>query len=725
MMELALSLEQIGVEDRERVGGKGFALAKMAESGMRVGEALCITVDAYHQYLAATGLGARILMELNRKDFAEVRWEEMWDVALRIRSLFIKADIPGDLRALLRKAIGPELSDKRLVVRSSAPGEDSLQASFAGLHESYVNVRGADSVLEHVKLVWASLWSDRALLYRQELGLDVEKSSMAVLIQPLIVGERSGIVFGVDPNDPHQAVIESVYGLNQGLVDGSIEPDRWLLDRKSGAMISHEPAHREQAMVAAPEATRLETLSPGQQASPPLSDAEVMRVFRLALQAEELFGSPQDVEWTFVGNQLYVLQSRPITTLAGEEKRDNRAWYVSLRRSFENLKALRRKVEVELIPEMEREAKAFAEVTLSNLSDPELAEELARRQRAQDKWLQIYWDDFIPLAHGIRLFGQVYNDTVRPADPYEFMDLLGATEMASLERNRRLEKMAHMIREDSELCQRLSDRDYPEPDHLFARALDLFIEKFGALSCSVDLCTQGQGGIVRLLLEMASRPGAKERFKTKDIKALADSFFSRFEGEKRVEMEELWDLGRASYRLRDDDNIYLGMIQRQLRLAVEQGKRSLSSRGNTEFEALDPMEVINALNDPNYEPKTAVASQENETDFEIRPRQMVGQPASPGVVRGSARVVDDPSNLFEFKAGEILVCDAVDPNMTFVVPLAAGIVERRGGMLIHGAIIAREYGLPCVTGVPNAASLIHTGDQLTVDGYLGIVVKHS
>ena len=89
---------------------------------------------------------------------------------------------------------------------------------------------------------------------------------------------------------------------------------------------------------------------------------------------------------------------------------------------------------------------------------------------------------------------------------------------------------------------------------------------------------------------------------------------------------------------------------------------------------------------------------------------------------GKARVVLDSSDLFHFKSGEILVCDAVDPNMTFVVPLAAGIVERRGGMLIHGAIIAREYGIPCVTGVPDAAKLIRTGDRITVDGHLGIVI---
>jgi phosphoenolpyruvate synthase/pyruvate phosphate dikinase len=105
----------------------------------------------------------------------------------------------------------------------------------------------------------------------------------------------------------------------------------------------------------------------------------------------------------------------------------------------------------------------------------------------------------------------------------------------------------------------------------------------------------------------------------------------------------------------------------------------------------------------------------------LKARQIVGQPAGPGLARGQARVILNHADLFHFKAGEVLVCDAVDPNMTFVVPLATAIVERRGGMLIHGSIIAREYGIPCVTGVPNAVTLIHSGDTLTVDGYLGIV----
>jgi phosphoenolpyruvate synthase/pyruvate phosphate dikinase len=112
---------------------------------------------------------------------------------------------------------------------------------------------------------------------------------------------------------------------------------------------------------------------------------------------------------------------------------------------------------------------------------------------------------------------------------------------------------------------------------------------------------------------------------------------------------------------------------------------------------------------------------DEDKDFQLKPRQLLGQPAGPGLAFGPARVVKGASDLFAFQSGEVLVCDAVDPNMTFVVTLAAGIVERRGGMLIHGAIIAREYGLACVTGVPDAVSLIKTGNPLTVDGFLGIV----
>jgi pyruvate,water dikinase len=128
-----------------------------------------------------------------------------------------------------------------------------------------------------------------------------------------------------------------------------------------------------------------------------------------------------------------------------------------------------------------------------------------------------------------------------------------------------------------------------------------------------------------------------------------------------------------------------------------------------------------------YKPPGAASvshSDRNEV-FTYKARQLVGQPAGPGLARGSARVINHRTDLLACSEGEILICDAIDPEMTFVIPLVAGIVERRGGMLIHGAIIAREYGIPCVTGISRATSRIRTGDPVTVDGYLGIVTVGS
>ena len=158
--------------------------------------------------------------------------------------------------------------------------------------------------------------------------------------------------------------------------------------------------------------------------------------------------------------------------------------------------------------------------------------------------------------------------------------------------------------------------------------------------------------------------------------------------------------------------------------AVNEARLRLLDDRNLSLDTEDPEEVIKALSDKNYQPKAQTTIRIHEEDAApdtLRARQLTGQPAGPGISKGPARVILETSDLSEFKSGEVLVCDAVDPNMTFVVPLATGVVERRGGMLIHGAIIAREYGLPCVTGVADATLLIKTGDQLTIDGYLGIV----
>ena len=725
-MHWIISPENIHQKDRQRVGGKGYALALLAQSGFRVPKTFCVTSDTYHEYVAQTGLRERILLELNRKSFNDMRWEEIWDCATRIRNMFLRKPIPLEIEKELKEIIGAQFKDKSVVVRSSAPDEDTASASFAGLHDSYVNIKGVDKILDHVRKVWASLWSDAALLYRQEIGLDFKKSSMAVVIQEIIIGDKSGVAFSKSPNDTSQGVIESVYGLNQGLVDGAVEPDRWILDRRKKTIISHTPAERKYWIIAGESGVQLDALPEKLTNLPPLDADEARHVFGLALEAENYFKSPQDVEWTFRKRDLVVLQSRPITTLSTQKKDDSRSWYLSLHRSFENLKLLRQKIENELIPSMISAADQLARQELTEVSDRDLAAEINRRWEINQKWTNIYWEEFIPYAHGVRLFGQIYNDAMHPEDPYEFVDLLTRTEMASLERNQMLADLANWIRNNPSLAKALSAGQTEDLDPQFVEAVDRFVEKFGDLTCAVTggtQCEQGPDSLYKILLEMAAHPPPETDQKpSKHKDALQDKFLSSFEGEQKKKAVELLDLARSSYQLRDDDNIYLGRIEAQLLAAVREARQRIDTshhRGSDKKIAAELVQVVESLD--HRPPFHSAYQQKPEDGFVIQARQLIGQPAGPGLAKGPARVIKHATDLAEFKHGEILICDAVDPNMTFVVPLAAGVVERRGGMLIHGAIIAREYGLPCVTGIPDVTTLIQNGDTVTVDGYLGIV----
>jgi pyruvate,water dikinase len=725
-MKWTIPVTKVDDNDRKRVGGKGFALASMSRKGFNIPDTLCVTSELYKEYVTRTGLNERILLELHRKDFTEMRWEEIWDCATRIRNMFLRIPIPAEIEADFRVAIESRFSGKSVVVRSSAPDEDTASSSFAGLHESYLNIRGTDAILEHVRKVWASLWSDAALLYRQELGLNVEKSSMAVVIQEIVVGDRSGVAFSENPNDSSQGVIESVYGLNQGLVDGAVEPDRWIVDRMKRKIITHTPAKREYWMIPFENGVQLSALPDAMSTQPPLNSKEAQAVFELAMKAEDYFKTPQDVEWTFKEKALFVLQSRPITTTFSEKSEDNRSWYLSLHRSFENLKSLRKKIEEELIPGMISAANQLAEIDLTVLSDHDLAGEIQKRWQINHKWVNIYWEEFIPFAHGVRLFGQVYNDVMRPEDPYEFIDLLTRTEMASLGRNQMLEDLADRIRNDPLLKKHIEARDDSKIDQNFTRKIEEFIEKFGDLTCAVTggtQCDQDTEPLFNILLEMAAHPGiAASHRKSRVADELQEKFLNCFEGDRRQQAAEMLDLARTSYQLRDDDNIYLGKIESHLLASVAEARQRIEYQSSGKSTASQSKELLDILADLDHRSKELNPYEKQPGQaFEIKPRQLIGQPAGPGISKGKARVIQQHSDLANFKHGEVLVCDAVDPNMTFVVPLASAVVERRGGMLIHGAIIAREYGLPCVTGIPDATALIQTGDEITVDGYLGIV----
>jgi pyruvate,water dikinase len=709
--ELVIKAEDIQEKDRKIVGSKAFSLYIVMREGFKVPPYSCITTKAYERYLDSGSLKGRMILELSRKDIEDMRWEEMWDISLRVRNMFLNTPIPEALEREIRENLDRTITEAPVVVRSSAPGEDSESTSFAGLHESYVNLKGMDPIIEHIRLVWASLWSDAAFLYRNELGLDIKNSSMAVMVQELVAGNVSGIVFSSNPGNKLQMVIEAVHGLNKGLVDGDVEPDRWIIDRKSGAVIEYvNPSSREKISSLSYTGTTIEMVPESFSNSVPLNESDIRKLHKAALFLEKRFGSPQDIEWTIKEKEIYILQSRPITTISDNEKR----WYMSLRNTLDNLQNLRKRIEIKIIPEMIMDVKTMRSVDLRHLNDTELAREIIGRKKMYEDWKKRYADELIPFAHGMRMFGQIYNDVLKPPNPYEFMDLLSGSGLLSIKRNEELNRLAEVLRKDKSLMDKAKNNTL-EGD--FKKDVKMFLENFRHSGIYKD-----EKELLKLIIELASSPANRVPVK-KEIFNLKNKYISAFSEKDRGFAEEVLDIGQVSYRLRDDDNIYLGRVEDQYLASLKEAKRRISGRikNSGAQEDIAEEELLKALIDNGYIPAKREKRKKEISQNREYVRQIRGQPAGEGFVTGIARVIIENEELFEIKLGEILVCDAIDPNMTFVVPLVSGIVERRGGMLIHGAIIAREYGIPCVTGITDATGIIHTGDELTVDGYLGIV----
>jgi hypothetical protein len=219
---------------------------------------------------------------------------------------------------------------------------------------------------------------------------------------------------------------------------------------------------------------------------------------------------------------------------------------------------------------MIQEADLMSEKTLGDLTDIELAEEIDRRRNVYEHWVDVYWKDFIPFAHGMRLFGQVYNDTLKPDDPFEFMGLLGSSRLLSIERNRLLAEVARRIRRNPQLMHALkSGTAYPDQE--FEAMLDMAVEKLGiavARQEGTTVSDLNKKTIIPLLLQMADSPEPDADRTGKDLESLTGQFLSNFDGQRKELARDLLELGRASYKLRDNDNIYLGRIEMQMKAAL-------------------------------------------------------------------------------------------------------------------------------------------------------------
>ena len=318
MTDVIAWFDQLGQADAAIAGGKGANLGELSKAGLPVPAGFVITAAGY---LAAMDEGG-VRDEL-RALFSDATAHTDDPGALaeagdRLRTLVRKAGVPGRLRDEIVAAYHHLGGDVAVAVRSSATAEDTAGTSFAGMHETFANVVGDVALIERVVDCWVSLYGDRVIAYRSSQGL-VDEPAIAVVVQRLVAAERSGVLFTVDPSsgDRTRMVIEGAFGLGEVVVAGQVEPDTYVLAKDGPRLVQVRVGHKSHKLVAVPDGmvARVELAGPEAEARV-LTDEEVLALAQLGLRVEAHYGEPQDVEWAMAGGQTYLVQSRPITTLA-------------------------------------------------------------------------------------------------------------------------------------------------------------------------------------------------------------------------------------------------------------------------------------------------------------------------------------------------------------------------------------------------------------------------
>ena len=316
-----LWLEEIRKEDIISVGGKGASLGEMASLGLPVPRAFVVTAQAFRRFLVEADLEEKIFSSFERLDVEDN--EALEKAADHAKQLVMKAKIPAILKEDIKKAYKKMSAEDLIVaVRSSATAEDLPDASFAGQQETYLNIKGVANLLESVQMCWASLYGARAIYYRAKQGFDDHTVNIAVVVQQLVHSEKAGVMFTSHPiTGESNTIIEGSWGLGEAVVSGSVSPDKYVFDQRTEKVIDTLISNKKVEIISdGDHGTKLVDVAPARQDAQVLSDAEVAKLGMYGKIAENHYGIPQDVEWGIVKGTIYILQSRPITTIGAKKE---------------------------------------------------------------------------------------------------------------------------------------------------------------------------------------------------------------------------------------------------------------------------------------------------------------------------------------------------------------------------------------------------------------------
>ncbi len=300
---------EIDLGDISLVGGKGANLGKMARAGFPVPPGFCVTTEAYKHFINESGLWPemeRLLATAPTRESGE-----------KIRQMIEKANLPLSTSISIKDAyVKLNGGNTPVAVRSSATAEDLADASFAGQQESYLGIRGCESLTLHVQRCWASLWTERAISYRERNQFPHQQVSLSVVVQEMVASDVAGVLFTINPvtNQKDEMLVNAAYGLGESVVSGRVTPDTYRVARKRFRILEQTRGAKQTRIDMTNSGTMESSIAQKDCERLCLDDSALRRLFDLGTLVEKYYGVPQDIEWAIANNQLYLLQTRPVTT---------------------------------------------------------------------------------------------------------------------------------------------------------------------------------------------------------------------------------------------------------------------------------------------------------------------------------------------------------------------------------------------------------------------------
>jgi len=897
---LVVELQHIDDSVKPKAGGKASNLTVLINAGFNVPKGFVVTTSAYSKFIIENELENLAMNHLAGLDHTDAT--ELHRVSGIMRNHIERATLPKDVIDAISNAYQEQVLDQ-VAIRSSATAEDLPDASFAGQYDTSLNVKGIQHVLEHVKNCFGSMWTARAVAYREENAIPHDQVQVAVVVQEMVDARCAGVMFTMNPisKKRNEMMIESNFGLGESVVSGETVPDRYVVARESNSstdytMVSKEIGTKDKIVIRNTSGNGIQHtgVSDAKRQLSSLEDDEIYNLAKLGKSIEDLFESPQDIEWALDREgQFHILQSRPITVglqRGSDEEEvfwtrgyaddywndpvsplffdllgDQITYIVNVETNaimgyknmpeqllklhkghvYFNLDVLRTKVVNEMPPFIRSEdvlnyfpagGGPFGKDTMRDLPfalpTRIMAEirvmlldgdgSMTKTNDAYKKWTEEVFKPFcsrfdsdllhatqnesnaalMALADELDKVMMKHFRMVRYGLPVHTLGmnlitnyllrrwtgekaagviypiLLSGLEHKTTETNNRIFELAEFATNSKEVNDIFANT--PSNDVYiallesnstevisFRDQFNKFIDDFGDRGFTREVyyprwrdepsyVVDALRPLVQEGMRNLSQTEQSLRLKRKKAETSVEQHIrgQRYGPIKWMLFSTILGMARTYIGFRENQRFNLDRwITRNRQVFLEIGRRLKEANiiedpndifflRRREIRSIikgridgiqDKEEIKNKVKERKedffkYEnilpPKFMVGSREFDDPLPDTAEGFIGIPASQGRVTGTVRILEKIEDIPTVKAGEIVVVSRTDPGWTPVFSKIGGLITESGGVLSHGAVVSREFGIPAVTNVRNACSQLKNGQRITLDGSEGKIILH-